>query len=80
MLAPCGAKTGAISVVVDVNLCICVCVCIVHIGSCSCASPVYVFVHCVRVFLGEDTMKWVAERAPPTIKELNGQPKVPVRV
>lgn len=35
---------------------------------------------CVGVLGRGDTMKWVAERLPPTIKALNGQPEVPVSV
>lgn len=71
-----------------------ICVCVdplVHVDSCSHISYVYVYVHSVCVYIyvcareggcqaEGDTMKWVAERAPPTIKALNGQPEVPVSV
>lgn len=75
MLTPCGEEAGAISVCVNAKpLYVCVhedsnvsCVCV-----CVCGG--------VRQRGGWDTMKWVAERAPPTIKALNGQPEVPVSV
>lgn len=80
MLTPCGETAGAISVCVCVDVnpwCVCVC---------APMHPVCVDVHCVCVCMcggcqaDGDTMKWVAERAPPTIKALNGQPEVPVSV
>lgn len=70
------------------NICLCLCGCKPLMCVCVCAPmhPVCVDVHCVCVCMcggcqaDGDTMKWVAERAPPTIKALNGQPEVPVSV
>lgn len=87
MLTPCGETTASISICVDVSpppICVCdscvphvSCVRLLTLAECVCV--------CVRLWgvggqKGGDTMKWVAERAPPTIKALNGQPEVPAWV
>ena len=58
-----------------------VCACLyVQIDLCVPVHSVCMYLFIVCVFSEQDTMKWVAERAPPTIKALNGQPEVPVSV